>query len=235
MVNYEEALKKPFTDLMKLAIGIVLSIIPIVQLIAYGFAIETSGVGKNKPSKGMPEWKDIVDYLIKGLMSTIISVIYAIPAMIVFAVGIGFAASSILTAFLGGASSGALSSLMAGQTDSQLGQMFAQNWMMALPSLIAVAPLILLGLVLLLIASYMSPIAVMNYLKNKSFSKAFDFSWVFKKAATGNYFVVWIVAGVISIVLNAVLSFIPLLGSAIAFFVAGVIAWSLYGQVFREK
>jgi hypothetical protein len=223
MVDYEEAFRKPFTDLMKLVLGIVLSIIPIVQFVAYGFAIECSGVGKNKLSKKMPEWKDYVDYFVKGLISAIIGGIYLLPAIIVFAVGIGYAAASLATVFLGG------------NWGSLTGQMGGQNWMLALPSLLAAAPLILLGLLLMLVGSYFSPIAVLNYIKSKKFAKAFDFSQVYSKALSVKYLVVWIIAGVVSIVLNAVLSIIPWLGSAIAFFVAGVIAWSLYGQVYREK
>jgi hypothetical protein len=125
---------------------------------------------------------------------------------------------------------------MAGQVaGTQLEQFFSQNWIMMLPTLAAAAPVILLGLILLLVAAYVSPIAVLNYLKNKGFGKAFDFGTVFSKALTLKYFTIWIVAGVISVVLNAVLAFIPWIGSAIAFFVSGVITWSLYGQVFREK
>jgi len=236
MVNYEEALKKPLTDLGKLVLGIILSIIPIIQLVAYGFAIECSGVGKNKPSKKMPEWRGYVEYFVKGLVAIIIAIIYAIPAILVLSIGIGYAAISMITTLVGIMPQDLLNSLMAGQVaGTQLEQFFTQNWMLTLPTLAAAAPVILIGLILLLIASYASPIAILNYLKNKSFGKAFDFGFVFSKALTLKYFIIWIIVGLISIVLNAVLSFIPWIGSAIAFFVSSVITWSLYGQVFREK
>jgi hypothetical protein len=236
MVNYEEALKKPITDLGKLVLGIILSIIPIIQLVAYGFAIECSGVGKNKPSKKMPEWKEYLDYFVKGLVSIIIAIIYSIPAILVLSIGIGYAAISIMTTLVGIMPQELLNSLMAGQVaGTQLEQFFTQNWMVTLPTLAAAAPVILIGLILLLIAAYASPIAILNYLKNKRFGKAFDFGFVFGKALTLKYFIVWIIVGLISIVLNVILSFIPWVGSAIAFFVSSVITWSLYGQVFREK
>ena len=101
MVNYEEALKKPFTELGKLVLGIILSIVPIVNWIAQGFIIECSGLGKIKPSKKMPEWKDLPDLFVKGFLSYLIIFIYAIPAIIVFAVTIGYAAGSLMTAFVG--------------------------------------------------------------------------------------------------------------------------------------
>jgi small-conductance mechanosensitive channel len=236
MINYEEALKKPFTDLGKLVLGIILSLIPIVNWIAQGFILECSGVGKSKPSKKMPEWKDLGDYFVKGFLSYVIMFIYMIPALIVFVIAIGFAVSSLFATYIGIMPEGFMTSMMAGGAGGeQIRQFFSQNWMLALPTLITLAPLIILGLILLLIAVYVSPIAVLNYLKNKNFSKAFDLHLVFKKAFTTNYIIVWIIAGIIMLVLKTVLAFIPWLGFAIAYFVSNIIAYSLYGQVFREK
>jgi hypothetical protein len=236
MVNLEEALKKPFTDFGRLVIGIILSVIPIVNWIAQGFVLECSGIGKNKPSKNMPEWKNIGDYFVKGLLSYIVMFIYAIPAIVVFVVTVGFAAGSLLSAFIGVMPEGFASSMMAGNLPKeQMAQFFSQNWILALPTMITLAPLIILGLILLLAAAYLSPVAILNYLKNKRFSKAFEFNFVFKKAFTVNYLIAWIIGGVIALILRAVLAFIPFIGTAIAFFVAGVITYSLYGQAFREK
>ena len=236
MVNYEEALKKPFTDLGKLIIGVIVSIIPIVNWIAQGFILESSGLGKNKPSNKMPEWKDLGDYFVKGFLSYVIIFIYAIPAIIVFGIAIGYAVGSFIPILVGVMPEGLMSSIMAGQLPSEeIRQLVSQHWMLALPTLITVAPLILLGLVLLLAACYLSPIAILNYIKNKRFGKAFDFNFVISKAFTGKYFITWLIVGIIAAILKAVLYFIPWIGMAIAFFVSGVIAYSLFGQVFREK
>lgn len=234
-VNYEESIKKPFKDLGKLIIGIILSIIPIVNWVAQGFIIECSGLGKNKPSKEMPEWKNISDYFIKGLLSYVIIFIYAIPAILVLSVSIGFLVGSLMSAFTGVLPAGFMSSVMAGQiAREEIRQLASQNWMLILPTLIRVFPLILIGLFLLLVATYLSPIAILNYLKNKKFGKAFDLNSVIKKAFTGQYFIAWIVAGLITIVLKTILAFIPFVGPAIAYFVSGVIAFSLFGQAYRE-
>jgi len=236
MVNYEEAIKKPFTDIGRLILGIVLSLIPIVNWIAQGFILESSGVGKTKPSKNMPEWKDLGDYFIKGFLSFVITFIYMLPAIILFISIAGYAAVSLMAAFGGVMPEGFISAMAAGNLPrGEIAQFFSQNWMLALPTLVNLAPLILLGLFLLLVAIYLSPIAILNYLKNKKFGKAFEFSFVFKKAFTIKYFIVWILAGVIGLVLKTILSFIPWIGAAITFFITGVIAYSLYGQVFREK
>jgi len=42
MVDYGGAFKKPFQDITKLVIGIVLMIIPIVNFLAMGYFIETA-------------------------------------------------------------------------------------------------------------------------------------------------------------------------------------------------
>lgn len=234
-VNYEEAIKKPFTDFGKLIIGIILSIIPIVSWIAQGFIIESSGVGRNKPSKKMPEWNNIGDYFVKGFLSYVIIFIYAIPAILVLSVSIGYLVGSVFTSLSGFLPAGFFSSVVAGQiTREEIRQLVSQNWMLIMPTLIRAFPFILLGLFLLLVALFLAPIAILNYLKNKRFGKAFDLSYVTHKAFNGQYFIAWIVVGVISIVISTVLSFIPFIGHAIAFFVSGVIAYTLFGQVFRE-
>lgn len=236
MVKYEEAIKKPFTNIVKLVIGVVLSFIPIVNWIAKGFAIENSGLGKNKSSAKMPEWKDWGDLFIKGLLSDIIFFIYALPAVLVLLIGVGLTIGSLIGVYMGSVvSSELLASVKMGETSPNvIGQLVSQNWAMAVPALITMAPIFLVGAILMLLAVYVSPIAVLNYIKNRKFSEAFNFKVVSKKVFTGKYFVVWLVAMIITAVLAAILSFIPIIGKGIAIFVAAVIYYSLYGQVYRE-
>ena len=237
MVNYEEALKKPFTNLTKLVVGIVLSIIPIVNWIAKGFILECSGVGKIKPSKEMPEWENWGNLLVKGLLSDIIFLIYMIPAILVFVVGAGLTIMAFMSGFLGSMMTPELmSQVKTGEVPPAIiGQIISQNWAMALPALITLAPIMLLALFLCVIALYLTPIAVLNYIKTNKFSEAFKLNLILKKTLTGNYFVVWLVVVIITAIAMAILLFIPFLGKAIAVFVSGVIAYTLYGQIYREK
>ena len=102
MVSYEEALKKPFSDIKTLVIGIVLSIIPIVNsTIVTGFAIESSGLSKTKSSKKMPEWKNWGHLFVQGLSAVVIQIIYLLPAILVLLVGFGLALGDISTVLLG--------------------------------------------------------------------------------------------------------------------------------------
>lgn len=183
MVKYEESLRKPFTDIKKLLIGIVLSIIPIVNLAVQGFAIESSGVGKAKPSKNMPEWKDWWSLFVKGLASVVIKIIYLIPAFAVLAIAIGLAIGDVLSTLAGTViTPEMMSQIKAGTaTNDQIGMVLRQNWYLILPTIIKLAPMILVGLALALIATFLAPMAVLNYVKNKRFSAAFDLSTVFKK------------------------------------------------------
>ena len=236
MVNYEESFKKPFTNLTKLVIGIILSFIPIVHWIARGFTIESSGLGKSKPSPKMPEWKNFGHLFIRGLLADIIFFIYALPAIIIFAVGIGITIASVFSTVAGSfLPTDFFQAVRMGQfQDGMMRQMILQNWPMLLPAILTAVPLFLLALVLLLFASFVSPIAILNYVKTNKFSEAFNFSFVCKKVCNGKYFIVWLIVIILTGILGAILSYVPVIGKAAAFFITGVIGFTLYGQVFRE-
>lgn len=237
MVSYEEAIKKPFTDFTKLIIGIILSIIPIVNFtVVTGFALESSGLGKTKPSKKMPDWKEWWYLFVKGLAAIVIKIIYMIPAILVITIGIGLAIGDIVTSLLGTVITPELmSQIEAGQaTPGQFEMLFRQNWYLILPTIMKVAPIFVVGVILMLMAAFLTPIAVLNYLKNKRFSAAFDIGVVCKKALTGKYIVAWLAVTILTVVLGAILGFIPLLGAAIVLFIMSVMSYSLYGQVYRE-
>ena len=236
-MKYEESLMKPFTDLKKLAIGIVLSIIPIVNFtIVTGFAMESSGLGKAKASSKMPEWDDWNYLFMKGLGAFAIKLIYMIPAIAFIAIGIGVAVSDIVAAVAGSISPEMMGQMAGGQVaaNSQLAQIFAQNWTALLPGLMEAAPLIMVGMLLALAAAFITPIAVLNYLSKRNFSAAFDFGVILHKSFTSKYVMAWLMMLVVSIVVGAVLSFIPLLGQAMAMFVLSVMSYGLYGQAFKE-
>jgi hypothetical protein len=237
MVNYEEALMKPFTDMKKLIIGIVLSLIPIVNFtVVTGYAIESSGVGKTKQSKNMPEWKGWWHLFVKGLTAIVIKIVYLIPAIAVLSIAVGLAMGDIANTLLGTVVTPEIMSQMqmTDNTPQEVRNMFGQNWYLVLPSIIRVAPIFAIGFLLALMATFLTPIAVLNYAKNKRFSAAFDVSAVVRKALTGQYILTWLAVIIFGVVLGLVLSFIPFVGPAIALFVVGIIAYSLYGQAYVE-
>lgn len=237
MVSYGEAMKKPFSDVKNLIIGIILSIIPIVNsTIVTGFAIESSGLSKTRPSKKMPEWKNWGHLFVQGLSAIVVQIIYLIPAILVLLVGFGLAIGDISSVLLGQvATPEVIDQIEAGEiTDAQIQQMFGENWYLMLPSILRVAPILIVGFILALVATFLTPIAVLNSAKKKRFSAAFELGTVIQKALTGKYVLAWLVVIVIGIILSAVLDFVPIVGPAISMFVIGVIGYSLYGQVYKE-
>ena len=158
MVNYRIALKKPFTDLSKLLIGIAISLVPVVRWVAKGFILECSGLGKSKRLKKMPEWRNFWELFVKGFLSDLILLVYALPAMVIF----GLTIASL--AFLH------LESLTSSEFLAALG---AENLAFVRELFQNLTTPMLLGVVVafaeLLIALYITPIAVLNYVKTKKF------------------------------------------------------------------
>jgi hypothetical protein len=232
MIKYGQAFKKPFTDIGKLIVGIILSAVPIINWISQGFMLESSGLGKSKPSSKMPSWDNLGELLFKGLTSYIIMIIYMIPAIAVFTMAIGYAGVILPTSMVGFVPGETFSSIMSGQASpSQLRAVFAP----IVGTAIAMVPVIILGLILLLAAIYVIPMAIMNFMKKRRFAAAFDTNLILGKALTGRYFIVWLVSKVLSLILFSILFWIPWLGWAAAMFLSGVMTYSLYGQVYRER
>ena len=64
MKHLIDAMRRPFTDFNKLLIGIIISIIPIVNFISIGYQFrcaKTAMTGKF----AMPKWKILVTYLLR--------------------------------------------------------------------------------------------------------------------------------------------------------------------------
>ncbi len=234
MVNYQEAIVKPFTDMKKLIIGVVVSIIPIVNFAATGFAIESSGVGRARPSKNMPEWKDWMHLFVQGLTAAVIQFVYLIPALVIFAITFGMVIMDVANVLVGSNISPEMRSQI-GWEGSDISDMLMANWIQLVPGLLAAAPVFMLGILLAIVASFLSPMAILNSVRKKSFKAAFEFGAVAKKALNMDYLIAWIAVLVVSFVLGAILSIIPFIGGAIAFFVVGVISYSLFGQVYTKK
>ncbi|MBU1245689.1 MAG: DUF4013 domain-containing protein [Nanoarchaeota archaeon] len=203
MTKYGEAFKRPFTDVVKLLIGILLSIVPIVNFISSGYQLECAKTA-NKNKFKLPDWKNWGNLFVRGLLAMIIGIIYMLPALILFTIGIG-------TAFLTG--------------------FFTEDVF----SMIATSgPVILSGLVLLIIAAYISPMALTNYAMTYKFSAGFDFKKIFKKSFTGKYSLAWLFVIIYAFIVSYILGFIPYVGSAIASFILGVTMLTLFGSIYSK-
>ena len=203
MVKYKEAFKRPFTDVIKLLIGILLNIIPIVNFLAQGYHLECARTSNKKKYK-LPKWKNWGNLFVRGLLSTIIGIIYLLPTLIILFIGVG-------TAFL------------TTITTQEI-----------LPILATGGPLIIIGLILGIVTAYIAPMAIINYAMNYKFLTGFEFGKIFKKAFTGTYFVAWLLVGIYGVVLSLIFNFIPVVGSGISSFIAGITMFTVLGEIYSK-
>ena len=211
MVDYEVAFKKPFSDIKKLLLAIVLNIIPIVNFIVYGYFLEVarSSNGK-KPSDVLPEWKNYGNLFISGLFSFVIGLFYLLPLFVVMIIIFAAAHVSMLAYMQGGSSIEGL-----------------------LPAAVASLGLwALLLLVLLVTTAYFLPSAILSFAITGEVSSAFELGSVVKNALNKEYFVVWLVSIIYSAVLGGLLGLIPYVGTAVAGAVTGITMFTLLGEVY---
>lgn len=236
MVDFVEALKRPFSDLKKLLIGLILGSIPLVNLTVRGYTLVTTGFTKEKVEKNsLPEWKNYGNLFMKGLVSALIGFLVYLPNSLVLFGAFGtIATSPILSQMLGGISPETWNQLFAGQiTDMQMQDWFAQNWTQLASLFISATPFLILGSVLALVASYILPVIILGWLKEDRVTAGF--SWeVVKKAVTMDYLVNWVVVGIFSLIVSALLGWIPFLGSGISMYVTGVFSYTVFAEVYER-
>ncbi len=204
MVNYGEAIKRPFSDWKKLIIGILLSILPIINFFAGGYELNCGkSVLKKKKDYKLPKWTNWGSLFVQGFLLFVIGFIYMIPALIAFALTAGTALLSMFESIVVGDLS-VLSGLMGG---------------------------IMVAVILTIIAAYLLPAAALGYASGR-FGDAFKLGTVFRKAFTGVYFVGFLASLGIYLIIALISSWIPLFGGAIASFIGGVIWFTIMGEAY---
>ena len=224
MANYAEAIRLPFKDFKKLTIGALLWMIPFVNIITGIFAtgyVLTASKSAMKKSYVLPEWKDWGDLFVKGLLAMVIGIIWAIPVLFGLLLFFMSAGVALFTAL-------------------------AQNNFSAVLSIVGASigsfiMLLLLGL----LTSYVSPAAILGYIKTGNFSDAFDFRMVFSKAFRWSWLssmlfvLVWSVVLTIGITLASLITaftiIIPLVVQGYLTFIIMVTTYTLLGESYGEK
>ncbi|VVB87564.1 Uncharacterised protein [uncultured archaeon] len=208
-MDIEEEVKFPTKDsewIVKVLIGGILGIIPIINLIEYGYILKVMK-GAIDGNPGMPKWDDWGNLFINGLIGFVISLIYLIiPILIIFV-----SAGGIMAAAFSGNMN-----LMAGMMAGAIGG-------------------ILIGLLLALVFGFMVPMALAMYTKENSFGAAFRIGEVVSriKSVFADYITVYIVLIVLLFILG-LLNFIPILGFLIMIFgtfYVSVVAFNMFGKV----
>jgi len=205
-MEFIDAVKRPVQDFKTLVIGIIIMLIPIVSFIGIGYFLECAKTTLKKNNK-LPEFKDWVNLFVKGLIAAVIGLIYAIPVMIVLALTVGTTVlAGGLSAIQGTALINALATLGIG---------------MILTLIIAAA------------VSLVSSVAMIRYAEKGNFGSAFEFSAIYKKAFTGKYFSAWFISMLYAVFVVVVLSFIPIVGTTIGAFLAGVTVYTYLADAYK--
>jgi hypothetical protein len=186
MVNFEEAIKRPFTDFKKLGIGILIYFVAVIPFIGWlasffvaGYGLECAKTAMKKNPK-LPEWTDLGNLWIKGFFNFLIGLIYIIPLGLIGAFTIG---SAVI-----------------------------KNWELisaSNPNPIALAAEfegigggLLLFFLIMIVTFYIIPMAIMRFVESGKFSNAFELGTVFKKAFTSKYFAAWIILFIYAMVVG---------------------------------
>ncbi|MBN1156672.1 DUF4013 domain-containing protein [Candidatus Woesearchaeota archaeon] len=206
MVNYEAAIKRPFSDFGKLAIGTLIGLVPIVNLLLSGYLLECARSSAKKDLK-LPQWTNWGELFVHGLVVAAISLIYMIPVIVLLLI-FGVRALMTLVSFARG-----------GNFLSNLG---------------GLGGTLILMTVLAIVIGYVLMSAILSYSENFVFSDAFDFSKVLSKAFKGDYALIWLITVVGGGILASILSFIPALGAAFAGFVTGVFSYTAFGEIYSK-
>src|SRR3989338_440193 len=154
--DYLRAIKRPFTDFNKLGIGVILLIIPIINIITSffvrGYKLESARAVLNKKFT-MPTWEKWGQLFLRGLLSWLIGIIYMIPGIILILISVGKVLYNIIIQY------GLNQGLSVGNSISD---QLIQNSLLQNVSMI---PVFILGVILALLAAYVTPIAIMRYVE----------------------------------------------------------------------
>jgi hypothetical protein len=214
ILDVGKALGFPFEDkdwIVKILIGGILLLIPIVNFIVFGYAFKVLQKAAREGVYEFPAWGDWVSLFGQGFFVFLVGLVYFLVPGILYAIGAVFIGGSILAG--AGHSYGAL-------------------------PLVGMGILFLaLGGVIGLVISLIVPMAMTVYAATGEFGQAFNFGGIFSRISSnaGNYVVAILIYIGLGIVLGIV-SKIPLLGLIIdifaGFYVAVVMSY-LFGSVYR--
>jgi hypothetical protein len=193
---------------VKVLIGAILSMIPLVNLVVLGYALKTLKNVAERAEHPLPGWDDFVDYFMKGLISALGAIVWALPII----------ALAMVMAMLS-----ALTSYNSADTARNSAPVVLCMWSMSCVSGIY-------GLFLALVL----PAAFAQYAVRGDFGAFFRFGHIFNfiKTNLGNYIVALILAAVAQFVsgFGVILCFI---GVIFTQFWALLVGSHLLGQVYR--
>ena len=230
MVDYIEAIKKPFTDLKKSGLAVLFGLFGMIIFIPYlfnfGYFLECA---KNSSKKELPEWGNYWEKFVRGFFLFLIFFIYAIPLLILLV----FLLIKFTTGLIG-------SGERYVETIATGNPVLILNFMTKLFSDLDVRYLVIIGILLGVLILYLIPMAMLFYITNWQFKDAFELKSIFRKAFTKKYLSAWLVANIYTSLLGGIstlFGFIPFFGGIVAIILSvlgGITSYTIYGNIYKE-
>jgi len=213
MIDVKTAVKYPFEDeqwALKILIGIALSLVPIVNFFAVGYAYQIFKAALRKEELFMPEWDNWRDLFVNGFKVFVVALCYFIlPVLFLFSAMVLFGVSIFLHE--------------EGKSVEQL--------------VILGVFLLLIGGILYLVALVLSPMAMALFARsNENFGEAFRLGEIVSRITSvlGDFFLaILIMVAMVFVVM--IFSMIPFLGFFISiastFYLYYLVYFALFGSV----
>jgi len=214
-MGYGDAIKRPFTNITKLVIGIVIMLIPIINItIGFGYFLRCAK-SAIKRNYALPNWTDWGALFVTGIVALVISLIWAIPTLIVAGITLGAMFPTVAPYITTGDMVGAAAAVTAAMGTLLIG------------AIVTAVVAVIFGL--------LGTAAVVRYAEKGNFGSAFEFSEIKAKAFKGNFIAAWIVGIIYVVILSAILSPVLFIGPAIAGFICSVAFWTMVAEAYGKK
>ncbi len=225
MIDFVEAVKRPWkTDPITIVLGTLFAIFTPLRPLLHGLGVETARRTQARVDS-MPHFSDFVDMYLSGLLVIVIGIIYFLPALIVLFAGALISIPLIFNIF----------------------QSMAQNPILSVQSFVGLlvngAIFGALALILVFLATLMSPIGIQLFAHDKKIGSAFQFSKIWKVISMADYWVTWLLLlayGIVLVGFVAILS-IPNFNALSGLFLgaAGYMWWMtsyiMFGEVVKDS
>jgi hypothetical protein len=215
-MDFGKAFSYVFEDpdwLKKVGLGGVISLVPILNFASAGYGLEVARRIINNDPRPLPEWDNIGDKLVKGILVAIIQFVYLLPMLLFVCI-----IQVVQFAVLGAASSSSSSDSTAATLVTAVMACFG-----------------CLAFLYSLFAGVVMPAAIGNYAAKGQLGAAFRFGevWALVQKNLGMYVMVLIITIVAGLV--AALGIIACaIGVIFTGFYAILIMYHAYGQAYRE-
>ncbi|NLT73472.1 MAG: DUF4013 domain-containing protein [Chloroflexi bacterium] len=191
----------------KVAIGGVVTIIPILNLVSTGYGLRVLKNVAEERQEPLPEWDDWGGDFVKGLILVVAGLIYALPA--IFVSGIG-AIVTVVAGDTGGDLEGVAAVLMLGIN--------CLAWIWG----------VLVGL--------WTPAAMVNYVSKGEFTAFFEFQRIWELISNNlGAYVTAIVVSIIASIAGSFGTIACVIGVIFTMFYAQIVGMHAYGQFARES